>query len=172
MTIELTPVDKNSMVGIDRHWLLRAAELSRLSPPSSTAYSVGVILVDRTGRELVSGSSRGTDQTLHSEKSALGKLPVHNPRLAAATLEPCTERKSRLRTRTQLVLAAGVRRVVYAYREPSLLVAQCRGVEVPVEHGVSVVLIDEVAPSVRQVNGHLDLRDRRTEQGVGREQLR
>jgi diaminohydroxyphosphoribosylaminopyrimidine deaminase/5-amino-6-(5-phosphoribosylamino)uracil reductase len=60
----------------------------------------------------------------------VGKLAVGDPRLAAATLyttlEPCTERKSLPRTCTQLVLAAGVRRVVYAYREPSLFVAQCR----------------------------------------------
>lgn len=114
----------------DHGWLLRAVALSRLSPPSTSAHSVGAVIVDATGTELASGYSRDTDVTVHAEESALARLDRHDPWVADATLyttlEPCTERQSRPTTCTQLVLAAGLRRVVYAYREPALFVANSR----------------------------------------------
>ncbi|MFC0546197.1 hypothetical protein [Kutzneria chonburiensis] len=64
---------------------------------------------------------------------------------------------SRPTTCTQLVLAAGLRRVVYAYREPTLFVANCQGVEVLAEHGVTVVQLRTLAAAACLVNQHLDL---------------
>ena len=68
---------------------------------------------------------------MHAEESALGKLSPGEPRLAGATiystLEPCSQRKSRPRTCTELIIAAGLRRVVIAWREPALFVADCPG---------------------------------------------
>jgi len=53
------------------------------------------------------------------------------------------------------VLAAGRRRVVYAYREPMLFVADCRGVAVLLEQGVVVVQLRALAVTARSVNRHL-----------------
>ncbi|MEV1178994.1 hypothetical protein [Nonomuraea sp. NPDC049784] len=58
---------------------------------------------------------------------------------------PCSERRSRPRTCTQLILDAGIHRVVIAWREPSLFVADCQGVEILTREGVEVLEIPELA---------------------------
>src|SRR5271167_1299278 len=111
-----------------------AVELAWLAPPSPAAYSVGAVIVGADGAELSRGFSReGGDSHAHAEEAALGKLGPGDPRLAGATiystLEPCSQRKSRPRSCTELIIAAGLRRVVIAWREPSLFVAACQGYE-------------------------------------------
>lgn len=92
----------------DVTWMERAIELSRKCPPAEGAFSVGAIIVGADGEELAHGYSRETDAHVHAEESALAKLPTDDPRLAGATLystlEPCSERKSRPLTCTQLIL--------------------------------------------------------------------
>ncbi|MFF1493179.1 dCMP deaminase [Streptomyces sp. NPDC058304] len=111
------------------------------------------------GEELAHGYSRETDAHVHAEESALAKLPADDPRLVGATiystLEPCSERRSRPFTCTQLILRSPVRRVVIAWREPSLLVADCVGVEVLGEAGVEVLELPDLADAARTVNAHL-----------------
>jgi len=145
----------------DRQWMERAIELSRRSPPSETAYSVGAVIVGADGQELASGYSREHDPKVHAEESALGKLAAGDPRLPAATiystLEPCSQRRSRPRSCTELILAAGIGRVVIAWREPGLLVADCQGCELLTEAGVTVVELPELAGRARAVNAHLTL---------------
>jgi diaminohydroxyphosphoribosylaminopyrimidine deaminase/5-amino-6-(5-phosphoribosylamino)uracil reductase len=143
----------------DRAWLSRTIELSRLCPLSDTAFSVGAVIVAADGQVLSEGYSRETDAHVHAEESALGKLPANDPRLKSATiyssLEPCTIRRSRPRSCTQLILASGIPRVVFAWREPDLLVMGCRGAETLSEAGVSVVVYDDMAVLVQEVNRHL-----------------
>jgi pyrimidine deaminase RibD-like protein len=142
----------------DRDWLLAAIELSRSCPLTSTAYAVGAIIVDPRGTELARGYSRETDPADHAEESALAKASLPGVDLSLATLytslEPCTIRRSRLRTCTDLVLAAGIRRVVFAMREPPTF-ADCRGAEMLLEAGVEVIELPDLADLVRQVNSHL-----------------
>ncbi|MEV4009599.1 dCMP deaminase [Nonomuraea angiospora] len=132
---------------VDRQWLINAIELARKCPPSSTAFSVGAIVVAGDGNELVSGYSRETDMKVHAEESALSKVENLSLRQATlySTLEPCSFRKSRPRTCTELILAAGIPRVVIAWREPDLFVADCQGVEILRQHGVEVVEVPELA---------------------------
>ncbi|MFF8608425.1 deaminase [Streptomyces sp. NPDC015346] len=143
----------------DRAWMERAIDLSRKCPPADGAFSVGAIIVGNDGEELSHGYSRETDAHVHAEESALAKLPVDDHRLAGATiystLEPCSERRSRPLTCTQLILRSPIRRVVIAWREPSLLVADCVGVEMLREAGVEVLELPEVADAARAVNAHL-----------------
>jgi diaminohydroxyphosphoribosylaminopyrimidine deaminase / 5-amino-6-(5-phosphoribosylamino)uracil reductase len=149
----------------DQDWMREAIELSRRCPPSASAYSVGAIIVGSNGTELARGYSRETDTHVHAEESALAKLPTEvRPGLADATiystLEPCTQRHSRPRTCTQLILEASVGRVVIAWREPSLFVDDCVGVETLQAAGVDVVEMPEFAAPARAVNAHLrDLRE-------------
>ncbi|WP_327285464.1 deaminase [Streptomyces sp. NBC_01205] len=143
----------------DVTWMERAIELSRKCPPAEGAFSVGAIIVGADGEELAHGYSRETDAHVHAEESALAKLPADDPHLADATLystlEPCSERKSRPLTCTQLILRSPIRRVVIAWREPSLLVADCIGVETLQADGIEVVELAELASQARSMNAHL-----------------
>jgi diaminohydroxyphosphoribosylaminopyrimidine deaminase/5-amino-6-(5-phosphoribosylamino)uracil reductase len=142
----------------DRDWLAEAIALSRLCPPSTRAYAVGAVVVDPEGGELARGYSRETDPYDHAEESALAKLSGSLVDLTGATLysslEPCTARRSRTRTCTELIIAAGLRRVVFALREPPVL-AECHGVELLEAAGVEVVEIDDLGDLVRAVNREL-----------------
>ncbi|NIL64802.1 hypothetical protein HCB39_27100, partial [Salinispora arenicola] len=51
-------------------------------------------------------------------------------------------------------LAAGIRRVVYALREPPLL-AECHGTEVLRSSGIDVIEIGDLADQVRAINSHV-----------------
>jgi diaminohydroxyphosphoribosylaminopyrimidine deaminase/5-amino-6-(5-phosphoribosylamino)uracil reductase len=138
-----------------------AIDLARLCPPSQGAYSVGAVVVDEDGSEISRGYSREVDAHVHAEESALNKLSADDPRLAGATiyttLEPCTRRSSRPLGCTQRILAAGIGRVVIAWREPDLFVAGCDGVETLEAAGVTVVEMPELADRARQANRHLPL---------------
>ncbi|WP_392900786.1 deaminase [Streptomyces sp. LN699] len=143
----------------DLYWMRRAIDLSKLCPPSEGAYSVGAVIVGADGAELSHGYSRETDEHVHAEESALAKLPKGDTQLAAATiystLEPCSQRRSRPLPCSQLILAAGIPRVVIAWREPSLFVADCEGVEQLAEAGVTVIELSELASEAKAVNSHL-----------------
>jgi diaminohydroxyphosphoribosylaminopyrimidine deaminase/5-amino-6-(5-phosphoribosylamino)uracil reductase len=144
---------------VDQFWLIEAIELSRRCPPAETAFAVGAIIVDAQGAELSRGYSRETDDKVHAEESALAKLSP-DASLEGATiyssLEPCGQRKSRPRTCTQLILAAGIRRVVFAMREPPLFVPG-DGAEKLEAGGATIVEIPELALVVRAINNHLPL---------------
>ncbi|MGH3427761.1 MAG: deaminase [Pseudonocardiaceae bacterium] len=144
---------------VDYEWMRVAIGLAYQCPPSPGAFSVGAVIVDRNGEEISRGYSRETDGQVHAEESALARLAHGDPRLRTATiystLEPCSQRKSRPRTCTQLILAAGIPRVVMAWREPSLFVADCRGYELLADAGVAVVEIPDLAHEAQAPNTHL-----------------
>jgi pyrimidine deaminase RibD-like protein len=144
----------------DERWMRLAIELAWQCPPSATAYSVGAVVVDAGGREISRGFSReGGDPVVHAEESALGKLAADDPRLAGATiystLEPCSQRKSRPRTCTELIIAAGLRRVVMGWREPALFVADCQGYELLAAAGLEVEDMPALAELAAAPNRHL-----------------
>ena len=139
----------------DRGWLARAIDLSRCSPPSQTAYAVGAIIVAADGAVLAIGHSRETSPLDHAEEVALAKLGPAAPGLGGATLysslEPCRFRASRPRPCAELVIEAGLRRVVIAWLEPPVLAAG-GGAAVLREAGVTVVEIPGLAAEARAVN--------------------
>ncbi|GAA5130524.1 cytidine/deoxycytidylate deaminase family protein [Pseudonocardia adelaidensis] len=142
----------------DRELLARAVELARRSPPSDTAFSVGALVVDAGGTVLAEGWSRRRHPHDHAEESALADL---GPGWRAppgttvySSLEPCSARSSRPRTCTELILAAGVDRVVFAWREPGVFV-DGEGAELLRAGGVDVVELPELADAAREPNTHL-----------------
>jgi pyrimidine deaminase RibD-like protein len=143
----------------DDRWMRLAIELAWQCPPSRTAYSVGAVIVDADGNEISRGFSREGDTPVHAEESALGKLSATDPRLAGATiystLEPCSARKSRPRTCTELIVAGGLRRVVIAWREPDLFVADCQGAELLAQAGLEVTELPDLAALAAAPNRHL-----------------
>jgi pyrimidine deaminase RibD-like protein/dihydrofolate reductase len=140
---------------VEGHWLARTVELSHRCPPSTTAFSVGAVIVDAAGEEIAWGYSRETDDTVHAEESALAKLADDDPRLRTATIyssmEPCSVRKSRPRSCSRLILDAGIPRVVFALREPATFV-DGEGLEQLTAAGVTVVERPELADAVRDAN--------------------
>lgn len=146
----------------DRRWLQVAIGLSQQCLPSTAAFSVGSVIGDAEGAEIARGYSRETDPRVHAEESALSKIDPDDPRLRQATiyssLEPCSTRRSRPLSCTDLILAAGIRRVVFAWREPTVFV-DCQGAEKLRAAGVTIVEIDDLVERVRKVNAHL-LNDR------------
>jgi diaminohydroxyphosphoribosylaminopyrimidine deaminase/5-amino-6-(5-phosphoribosylamino)uracil reductase len=139
----------------DLAWLDLACDLAALCPPSETAFSVGAVIV-RDGRELARGFSRELDDKNHAEEAALAKLA--GAELAGATvyssLEPCAQRASRPKPCARLILDAGIRRVVFAWREPVLFVPG-DGYELLTDHGVEVVELPELAEKAKRPNLHL-----------------
>jgi len=139
----------------DGGWLGEAIELSRRSPPSATAFSVGAIVVAGDGSVLATGYSREGGPLDHAEEAALAKLDPADPRLASATLysslEPCRFRASRPRPCAELIIGAGLRRVVIAWREPPLF-APGGGAALLAEAGITVVEIAGLAAQARAVN--------------------
>ena len=140
----------------DLAWLALACDLARRCPPSDTAFSVGAVVVGADGRELARGHSRETDEKVHAEEAALAKIPEAD--LSGATvyssLEPCARRLSRPKPCAGLIVERGVRRVVFAWREPALFV-EGEGVESLEAAGVEIVELPELAERAKAPNVHL-----------------
>jgi pyrimidine deaminase RibD-like protein len=141
----------------DQRWLREAIELSRRCPPSETAFSVGAVLVSDAADVIATGYSRELDPKDHAEEVALARAG-DDPRLARATLysslEPCLSRASRPRSCAELIVAAGIPRVVLAWLEPPLF-ASGGGAGWLRDAGVTVDEIPWLADLARSVNAHL-----------------
>ena len=139
----------------DLAWLRQAIELSRRCPPSASAFCVGAVIVAAGGDILATGFSRQHDPHDHAEEGALATVDPGDPRLPSATLysslEPCRFRASRPRPCAELIIAAGLRRVVIAWLEPPVF-AQGGGGELLRSSGVTVVEITELAAEARAIN--------------------
>jgi diaminohydroxyphosphoribosylaminopyrimidine deaminase / 5-amino-6-(5-phosphoribosylamino)uracil reductase len=141
----------------DVRWLRQAIELSRRCPPSASAFSVGAVLVSGAGEVMATGYSRELDPKDHAEEVALARA-AGSPLLPGSTLysslEPCLYRASRPRPCAQLIIEAGIGRVVIAWLEPPLF-AEGGGAAALRRAGVTVDEIPWLAELARAVNAHL-----------------
>jgi riboflavin-specific deaminase-like protein len=152
--------------GPDERFLRWAVELSRLCPPSDSAFSVGAVIVGEEGEVLATGFSREQEDHDHAEEVALRKLAAGglrtslgpDPRLRHATLYsslvPCGARASRPVTCVRHIVATGIPRVVFAWREPRLF-TDGEGAEQLRAAGVAVTEVPGLAERARAVNAHL-----------------
>ena len=148
--------------GPDHRFLSWAVELSRLCPPSDSAFSVGAVVVGEDGEVLATGFSREQEDHDHAEEVALRKLARGHlgpdPRLRHATiyssLVPCGARASRPVTCVGHIVAAGIPRVVFAWREPRLF-TDGEGAEQLRAAGVAITELPELAERARAINDHL-----------------
>ncbi|MFC7532300.1 deaminase [Actinoplanes sp. GCM10030250] len=157
-TFPATAVSATAHPAVTHRDHLRAAiDVSRSAPLVLNRYAVGALIVDHDGTVLATGYTGETDPAHHAEEVALAKLTPGTD-LSRATLytslEPCTIRKSRPAPCTDLVLAAGINRVVLALREP-ILFADCDGVETLRQHGVQIIEMPDLAQHVRDINAHV-----------------
>jgi pyrimidine deaminase RibD-like protein len=142
----------------DERFLRDAIELSRKAPPSQAAFSVGSLIAAPDGAVLATGYSRERGTRTHAEQVALEKAAEQRLELRDATLytslEPCSVRKSDPRACAARIIEAGIRRVVFALREPPLFV-EARGAAVLAAAGVEVIELDADAAQVVAINAHL-----------------
>src|SRR5690348_6751542 len=128
---------------VDRQWLMRAIDLSRLSTPAATRYAVGAVVVGPTDAVLATGYTGEVRPTCHAEEAALARI-AGRPGVDAtgavlySSLEPCTTRRSGPLPCARLIVEAGIRKVVFALREPRLF-ADCEGMALLERAGVDVV---------------------------------
>ena len=133
----------------------------------SVAMSIDGHIDDRSPERLLLSSPEDFDRVdqLRADSDAVlvgaGTLRSDDPRLATATLystlEPCSRRSSHPVPCAQLIRASALRRVVIAWREPALFVADCEGVELLEQAGITVLECPELAPAARAVNSYLEL---------------
>ena len=139
----------------DQAWLAQAIGLSRRCPPSPSAFCVGAVVVAADGAVMATGYSRETGPSVHAEEAALAKIGPADPRLAGATLysslEPCRVRASQPTPCAELIIAAGLRRVVIAWLEPPVF-APGGGAALLREAGITVVEVPGLAAEARAVN--------------------
>jgi 5-amino-6-(5-phosphoribosylamino)uracil reductase len=139
----------------DQAWLAQAIELSSRSPASPLAFCVGAVVVAADGTVIATGYSRETSPSVHAEEAALAKIDPADPRLAGATLysslEPCRVRASRPTPCAELIIAAGLRRVVIAWLEPPVF-APGGGAALLRDAGITVVEVPGLAAEARAVN--------------------
>jgi pyrimidine deaminase RibD-like protein len=149
------PGSGSEATGADRGWLGEAIELSRRCPPSVTAFAVGAVVVAGDGSVLATGYSREGSPHDHAEEVALAKLDPADPRLGGATLysslEPCRFRASRPRPCAELIIGAGLRRVVIAWLEPPVF-APGGGAALLRGAGITVVEVPGFAAQARAIN--------------------
>ena len=104
------------------------------------------------------GYSLETGDSVHAEEVALAKAEQLAIEVTGATLysslEPYSVRLSGKRSCTSRIIAAGIRKVVFAMREPPTFVT-CEGLAQLRAAGIEVVEIPDLAARVAQVNQHL-----------------
>ncbi len=135
--------------------MARAIEQAEQCPPSTTAFSVGaVIVVD--GRLAAEGHSRAEEPADHAEEVALRRAagPVSGATVYS-TMEPCGRRASRPDPCARLLIEAGVARVVYALPEPEHFVDSPGGDRLLREAGIRVEVMPEFAAAAERPNAHL-----------------
>lgn len=133
----------------------RAVELAGQCPPSKTAFSVGAVIV-ADGENIGEGYSRAEQDHDHAEEVALRRATASvEGATVYSTMEPCGHRASRPEPCAQLLIEAGVARVVYAVGEPENFVETPSGARALRESGVAVDVMPEFAPAAERPNSHL-----------------
>ena len=139
-----------------REHLEEAIRLSFESPESTTAYSVGAVLVCH-GR-IFRGFSRELGPHEHAEEVVFRKAIDDGMALRGGVLyssmEPCSERASKGQSCTDLILKHGINKVVFALAEPDVFV-DCESAVILRSAGVEVEIVESLAEKARISNRHL-----------------
>lgn len=139
----------------DSKWLSQAIELSRQCPFTDKAFSVGAIIVSKSGELISTGFSRERNTNEHAEEIAIIKANEDGKDLSGATiyssLEPCSPRLSGKTSCTDLIINHGISRVVFALCEPPLFVT-CNGTARLSQHGIDVQVMEDFADQVKAIN--------------------
>jgi 5-amino-6-(5-phosphoribosylamino)uracil reductase len=141
----------------DCNLLQRAVGNSRLSDAADSRYRVGAVLATRDGQTFDGFTGESAAEN-HAEEEALAKALTVGADLRGATvystIEPCSVRKSKADSCTDLLIRHGIGRVVFALREPDRFV-RCDGVRRLTDAGIEVSELADFAPDVIRINAHV-----------------
>lgn len=151
---------RGAPISLDRHlFLARLANMVAFCcVPSQLAYSVGAVIADSDGRMLGVGYSRQSGPSDHAEEAALRAAKMSHDKVSGAyiytSLEPCGVRNSKPTSCAQLLIEAGIARVYFTAREPTLFQGQC-GLQLLTKAGVVCFQLPGFDHQFRQANYHL-----------------
>lgn len=146
----------NDLTAHDYAMMTKAVRLSAQSPITDR-FRVGCVIADEKRKILATGFTQEGDPLNHAEEVALGKLtPEFQPDGVTlyATMEPCSERASREKSCSELIIASGIKRVVFALEEPPVFVT-CQGHALLQDTGITVMIAKEFSTQIRKLNKHL-----------------
>jgi pyrimidine deaminase RibD-like protein len=105
-----------------------------------------------------SAYSRERNSNEHAEELTIAKALEKGANLSGATiyssLEPCHPRLSGKTSCTDLIIKAGIKKVVCALLEPPVFVT-CTGLAKLKEHGIEVMVLHELGEQVKLTNNQL-----------------
>lgn len=143
----------------DYRTMLQAIDLSRRCERDATHYCVGAVIRTADGRTF-EGYTGQTSVHDHAEEAAIAAADAAGASLRGATvyssMEPCSTRKSKLRSCTELLIERGVARVVFAASEPDKFV-HCNGESLLRQSGIDVLHLAELSDEARAVNDYLNI---------------
>ncbi|KAL8949394.1 MAG: hypothetical protein Q9222_004495 [Ikaeria aurantiellina] len=178
------PNPRKIAAGDHKGYMQYALAQAQLSPPASTKFSVGAVLVDADANEILSTGyslelprdSHGEPGTTHAEQCCLIKvamqyglpeervdevLPANT--ILYTTMEPCNQRLSGNRTCVDRILRlnGGVKTVYVGIREPATFVGENTGVGIQRlrDGGVGVEFVEGMEEQIMEVSmaGHGDV---------------
>lgn len=122
--------------------------------PQGVYYAVGCLIVSADGKLISTGYTGErlySDTAWHAEETAIKKAQEQEIVLKGSTLystmEPCSERRSGHTPCTELIIKAGIKKVVFALYEPfdDSLGIRCCGEKVLQSAGVEVVFLEKLS---------------------------
>ena len=141
----------------DEEYMKQAIAESQKSEPCDTCYRVGAVIVT-TDYMVYSGFTHQTSPRNHAEEEAIDLALGAGEDLKGATIyctmEPCSQRASKELSCSQLIIAMGFARVVFALYEPNHFV-ECEGVLRMRQAGIDVYHFQEFEDEVRAINSHV-----------------
>ncbi len=139
--------------------LIRTIELAKNCPSSNTAYSVGAMIVTLEG-DIFEGYSRQSSPINHAEEEAILAAQEAGADLRGASIyssmEPCSQRSSKPRSCSQLIIDNKFARVVFAVAEPENFV-NCTGRKMLQDAGLEVIVMADLAEKALEPNRHIVL---------------
>lgn len=143
--------------GIDYFRLRQAIAEASKCPKSDTAYSVGAVIVAANGK-VFTGFSRETAPNNHAEEEAILKAEKAAVSLQDAvmysSMEPCSTRKSKPLSCSELIIRHKMKRVVFAAYEPDRFV-QCCGANRLQKAGIDVLVLSDLSAEALAPNAHI-----------------
>lgn len=142
----------------DEAWMKMAADQAFKCIPSSTAFSVGAVLLSASGKLLSHGYSRELPGNTHAEQVCLLKLSSLSSAVGGtiySTMEPCGDRSAGNTPCADLIIESQIAKCIVGIKEPRNFVENTRGLQRLIDSGVIVEFVEGLSDECRAPNKHL-----------------
>ena len=123
---------------MDDNYFMNLAIMEAEKSKESDGYNVGAVITK--GNRIISiGRSNESDNGGHAEERAIRDA---GDGLVGATIyttmEPCSQRHTKRKSCSQLIIEAGIRRVIYGTKDPEIDIS-CNGINILESVGIEVI---------------------------------